>query len=70
LGYNAIYMECHNEIPCIAILNKQKCHFFSQKRRTGRQNRSCLGGGYEWEGEDIRKGCRRVNVVEMLWTHV
>jgi hypothetical protein len=21
-------------------------------------------GWYQWEGEDIRKGCRRVNVVE------
>jgi hypothetical protein len=23
-----INMECHKEIPCVAILNKQKCHFF------------------------------------------
>jgi hypothetical protein len=25
--------KCHNEIPCIGILNKQKCLFFSKKLR-------------------------------------
>jgi hypothetical protein len=25
---------------------------------------------YQWEGEDVRKGCRRVNMVEILGTHV
>jgi hypothetical protein len=29
-----------------------------------------LGGCYQREGEDIRKGCRRVNVMEILCTHV
>jgi hypothetical protein len=28
------------------------------------------GGWHQWEGEDIRKGCRRVNMVEILGTHV
>jgi hypothetical protein len=23
--------------------------------RTGRQNRSCLGGWYQWEGEDVEE---------------
>jgi hypothetical protein len=27
-------------------------------------------GWYQWEVEDIRKGCRRVNMVEILCTHV
>jgi hypothetical protein len=28
------------------------------------KNRSCLGVGTSGSGEDVRKGCRRVNVVE------
>jgi hypothetical protein len=64
-----IYMEMSHETPCIAMLNKQKCLFF-QKWRTGRFNRSCLGIGTCGTEEDIRKGCRRVNVVEILCTHL
>jgi hypothetical protein len=26
-------------------------------------------GWYQWDGEDIRKGCKRVNMVEILCTH-
>jgi hypothetical protein len=39
--------------------------------RTGGQNWSCLGVGASgvWE-EDIKKGCRRVNTVKILGTHV
>jgi hypothetical protein len=33
------------------------------------ENRSCLGTG-SGRREDIRKGCRRVNVVSLLCTHV
>jgi hypothetical protein len=44
--------------------------FFFYKTRTGRQNRFCLAGWYQLVGEDIRKGCRRVNTVEMLYAHV
>jgi hypothetical protein len=29
-----------------------------------RKKDSCLGSWYKWEDEDIRKGCRRVNMVE------
>jgi hypothetical protein len=28
------------------------------------------GDWYEWEGEDIMKGCRRVNMVEIVCAHV
>jgi hypothetical protein len=32
----------------------------------GRKIKPVLAGGlYQWEGEDIRKGCRKVNVVEI-----
>jgi hypothetical protein len=35
--------RCNIETPCIAIFSQQKYHFL-QKWRTGRQDRSCLGG--------------------------
>jgi hypothetical protein len=28
------------------------------------------GNWYQWEGEDTKKGCRRMNMVEILRTHV
>jgi hypothetical protein len=66
------YMEMSHETPCTAISNKQKCFvlFCFQKQRIGRQNRSCLGAGTSGRRKDIRKGCRRVNMVEILCTHV
>jgi hypothetical protein len=41
----------------------------TKKWRTGRQNRSSLGVGTSERGEDIRKGCKRVNMVNKLCTH-
>jgi hypothetical protein len=43
---------------------------FFQKQRTGRKIRSCLGFGSSRRGEDVGKGCRRVNMVEIICTHV
>jgi hypothetical protein len=54
-------METSQETPCIAILNKQKCHFS--------KTRSCLGVGTSVRKEDVRKGFR-MNVVGILCTHV
>jgi hypothetical protein len=48
---------------CRAILNKQKCHFFSPKMENRKQSRSCVGVDTIGRREDIRKGCRRVNMV-------
>jgi hypothetical protein len=42
---------------------------FSQKW-TGRLNSSCLGVGSGGSGEEVRKRCKRVNVLEILCTHV
>jgi hypothetical protein len=28
------------------------------------------GGWHQWEGKSIRKGCGRVNVVVIVYTHV
>jgi hypothetical protein len=50
LGYT---WKCHKETPCVAILNKQKYHFFSStKSETRRAERGfVLGGERTWEGE-------------------
>jgi hypothetical protein len=37
-----------------------------EKQRTVRQNRSHQGVGTSGRREDIRKGCKRVNMVEIL----
>jgi hypothetical protein len=34
------------------------------------ENRKVLGVGSSGRGQDIRKGCRRVNIVEVLYTKV
>jgi hypothetical protein len=41
---------------------KQKCLFSKAEDRKVKQ--VLTGGWHQWEGEDIRKGCRRVNMVE------
>jgi hypothetical protein len=61
------------ETPCVAILNKQKCLFFLflQNQRTGGHNRSCVGVvGIIGREEDVGKGSRRVNIVQILCTHI
>jgi hypothetical protein len=40
---------------------------FSEDRNV---NEVLSGGWYQWEGEDTRKGCRVMNMSEMLCTHV
>jgi hypothetical protein len=46
-------MEVPQETPCVAILNKQKCHFFFLSLAKS-ENRACLGrlvpvgGGRRW----------------------
>jgi hypothetical protein len=36
--------------------------FLLQKWRTGGQNGSILGVWYQWEGKDVERGCRRMNM--------
>jgi hypothetical protein len=56
----------------MVILNIQKCLFFffykngEQEGKTG----PVWGAGISGREEDTRKGCRRVNMVEKLSTHV
>jgi hypothetical protein len=55
----------------VELLNKHTKIIFFQKQQTGRQNMFCLGGAdNSGRGEDIRKGSQRMNIVEILDTHV
>jgi hypothetical protein len=51
---------------CIAILNKQKCHFFSFTKSENRRAEQVLF----WRGEKVGKGCERMNIVQILCTHL
>jgi hypothetical protein len=50
-----------------SYLKQKKCLFFFKNRE---QVLSGEEGWYQWEGKNIRKGCRRVNVVEIFFTYV
>jgi hypothetical protein len=64
-------MEMSQGNSLYSYLKQTKCHYFPlQDQRTGGQNRSCLLGWYQWKGEDVRKGCRKVNMVQILCVHV
>jgi hypothetical protein len=46
--------------------------FLLPNQRIEGQNRFQLGVRvwYQWQGEEVGKGCRRINIVEKLCTHV
>jgi hypothetical protein len=50
--------RCYNETLYIDVLNKKKSLFFS-KMEDRKVKQVLSGGWYQWEGEDIRKGCGR-----------
>jgi hypothetical protein len=68
--YVYIYMEMSQGNQYIAILNKNVIFFFyikgEQEGRTG----PVWGVGTSGRREDVGRGCRRVNMVEILCTHV
>jgi hypothetical protein len=45
--------KCHNETPCVAILNKQKCHFSKMKEKKVKQVLSW--DWYQWEEGEHKK---------------
>jgi hypothetical protein len=63
-------MEMSQWSSLYSYLKKNKMSLFPQKRWTARQNISCLWIGISGRRENIRKGCKRVNLVEILCTHV
>jgi hypothetical protein len=63
--------KCHKETFCVTILNKQKMSFFFFYKIGEQED----GTGSAWEvdtsgREDGGKGCRRMNMVQILCTHV
>jgi hypothetical protein len=47
--------KCHKETPCIAILNKPKCHFFSSFTKSeNRRVEQVLSGGVGTSGRGRR----------------
>jgi hypothetical protein len=61
------------KIPCFS--NYILCFFLLQNWRTGGQNRFCQGrmrGGvwYRWEEGGSRERGRRVNMIQIMYTHV
>jgi hypothetical protein len=67
-----IYMEVPQETPWVAILNKQKYHFFSFYKNGGQESGTGPDWGvwYQWEGEDMGKEYGRENIEQILCTHV
>jgi hypothetical protein len=67
--------KCHKETPYVAILTKQKHHFFSFIKLENRRDELAfylaeVGSDTSGRGEDVGKGCRRMNMVQILCTHV
>jgi hypothetical protein len=66
-----IYIEMSQRNNVYSYL-KQKCLFFffyinrEQEGKTG----PVWGSGTSWRGEDIRKGNKRMNMVEILRVHI
>jgi hypothetical protein len=56
--------KCHDKTPCIAILNQQKCHFFTktEKRKTEQ--------GYRWDGGGYKERVQEGEYGEILCIHV
>jgi hypothetical protein len=63
--------KCHDKAPCVAILNKQKCHFF-KKKSENKKVKQLLSGedGTSRREEEVGKGYGMVNIAQILYTHV
>jgi hypothetical protein len=67
-----IYKAVPQDTPSVAILNKQKCHFFYFTKWETRRAEQVLSVvvGTSGRGKEVEKGHGRVNMVQMLCTHV
>jgi hypothetical protein len=64
-------MEMSQGNTLYSYLKQTKMPFFIQKQRTGKQNRSCLGGGYQWEGGGYKeRGSEGEYGANNLYTYV
>jgi hypothetical protein len=60
-----------SQTPCIAILHKQKCPFVFFYKMGKQKGRTCPAWGIGISGrEEVEKGHGKVNIVQMLCTHV
>jgi hypothetical protein len=66
--------KCHKKTPCVVILKKPRCHYFSFTKLDNRRVEQILPGdwgvGTSGTGDEEGKGCKRVNMVQILCTHV
>jgi hypothetical protein len=63
-------MEMSQGNSCVAILNKQKCLFLNKIGEQEGRTEPVWGNSTSGSGEDVGIGCRRVNIVQKLCTHV
>jgi hypothetical protein len=74
LGHNIYIHDLPQDTPHVAILNKQKCHFFSFTKSENRRAEQVLPGGggvgTRRRCKEVGKGCGRVNMVQILCTYV
>jgi hypothetical protein len=53
----------------LCIAKQTKTVFF--KKNGEQEGKTCpVRGWYQWEGEDMRNGCGRVNMAEIIYIHV
>jgi hypothetical protein len=66
-----ILMEMSQENSLCSYLKQTKMSLFFSFTKWEQEVKQVLSGGwYQWEGEDVRKRCGRVNIVQILCTHV
>jgi hypothetical protein len=46
------------------------CFFSFTKSENKRAEQVLCGGWYQGDGEEVRKGCKRVNMVQIPCTHI
>jgi hypothetical protein len=73
IGLQYIYTwKYYKGTTCVAVLNKQ--NLFSFTKSVNRRIEQVLpwvrGGWYQLRGEEMGKGYGRVNIVQILCTHV
>jgi hypothetical protein len=67
-GYNTyVHGKCYNEAPCIAILYSKSVFFFFSKPENWKVKQVLFGTSGM---EDVRKECRKMNIVEILGAYV
>jgi hypothetical protein len=64
-----MYMEIYVQGNSLCSYLKQTKMSFFAKTEYRKAEQVLPRGWYQWEGKDVRKECRRTNIVEILCTH-